>query len=345
MIPLQMKALVTNGQGGFELKSVDVPIPGPNEILVKVVAVAQNPKGYKAGNIIGIDFSGIVAALGSDASTGPRQTGERVAGALLNGGKSSKYHVSSAFAEYLVTPVMAVISLPDEVPFEEATRLGLASHTKPAESGSSLPMNLLIWGGATSTGQIAIQLAKLSGLHVISSASKNNFALLKSLGADDILDYTDVFASWKIRYATGDTLTKAVDCMGEGSTATQVIQSLSPSGGEVATLLPYRTETSGVTTQVPECGALPLNALPDNDSILKPDNSIRTKGEAFKLFSELLGIQKLKLGSIKLYPDGPASVEEGLRYMKLGEVRKICFSIDNAETLYVRYMPRSSCIE
>lgn len=47
MAPEKMKALVTTGEGNFELKEVDVPKPGPNEMLVKVIAVAQNPTDCK----------------------------------------------------------------------------------------------------------------------------------------------------------------------------------------------------------------------------------------------------------------------------------------------------------
>jgi NADPH:quinone reductase-like Zn-dependent oxidoreductase len=109
-----MKALVTLGDGRFELKDVSLPNLKPTEILVKVVAIAQNPTDCKSlqrnknlactdtklisgktlllnkrpGNILGCDFSGTVVEIGKEVPAGLRDVGERVAG-CVHGGKSS----------------------------------------------------------------------------------------------------------------------------------------------------------------------------------------------------------------------------------------------------------------
>jgi NADPH:quinone reductase-like Zn-dependent oxidoreductase len=115
MAPTVQKAAVIQQDGSVALREVAVPKPGPDEILVKVVAAAQNPAdcgwevsaviilcdffiqrfwllsgksalyGKRAGAIAGCDFSGIVEEIGSNVPQGLRSIGERVAGLVLGG--------------------------------------------------------------------------------------------------------------------------------------------------------------------------------------------------------------------------------------------------------------------
>lgn len=114
MAPTIQKAAVIQQDGSVALRDVAVPKPGPDEILVKVVAAAQNPAdcgwevsvsfiqfflifflsflsgkgalyGKRAGAVAGCDFSGIVEEIGSNVPQGLRSIGERVAGLVLGG--------------------------------------------------------------------------------------------------------------------------------------------------------------------------------------------------------------------------------------------------------------------
>ena len=114
MAPIVQKAVVVQQDGSVALREIAVPKPGPDEILVKVVAAAQNPAdcgwklayanlhtahltffwvlsgktalyGRRVGAISGFDFSGIVEEIGSNVPHGLRSIGERVAGLVLGG--------------------------------------------------------------------------------------------------------------------------------------------------------------------------------------------------------------------------------------------------------------------
>lgn len=121
MAPIVQKAIIVQQDGSVALREIAVPKPGPDEILVKVVAAAQNPAdcGWKAmmsalssqltffflvlsgksarfarrtGANSGFDFSGIVEEIGSNVPHGLRSIGERVAGMVL-GGQSCSHSI------------------------------------------------------------------------------------------------------------------------------------------------------------------------------------------------------------------------------------------------------------
>ncbi|KAH9967149.1 chaperonin 10-like protein [Russula dissimulans] len=131
MASTKQTAVVIQQDGSVALQEIAVPKPGPNEILVKVVAAAQNPTDWKtalmakrAGSVAGCDFSGIVEEIGSNVPAGLRSIGERVAGLVLGG-----ILPNGAFAEYLVTLADFVVHVPDTWSFEDAAQLGIAPLT------------------------------------------------------------------------------------------------------------------------------------------------------------------------------------------------------------------------
>lgn len=82
-----------------------------------------------------------------------------------------------------------------------------------------------------------MQLAKLSGLQVLATASPRNHELLKSLGADAVFDYKDPAVSAKINEFTGNKLAHAVDCVSQDESAALVSASMGTNGGYVALVL------------------------------------------------------------------------------------------------------------
>jgi NADPH:quinone reductase-like Zn-dependent oxidoreductase len=99
---------------------------------------------------------------------------------------------------------------------------------------------IFIHGGSTATGIFGIQLAKLSGLKVITTASPHNFAYLKSLGADQVFDYKIPDIGAEIRSYTDNNLKVAWDCA--GSAVELINSSLSSNGGRWGTITPYTEE-------------------------------------------------------------------------------------------------------
>ncbi|KAF8166308.1 chaperonin 10-like protein [Mycena galopus ATCC 62051] len=335
MSPPTMKALVTLGDGTFELQDVQTPFLNADQILVKVVAAAQNPTDWKTlllnktpGNILGCDFTGIVTEIGTDVPHGLRQLGERVAG-IVHGGIGP----NGAYAEYVVADAALVISIPDNMTFESAAQLGVACLTvcqafyqclqlptplKPL-SGSEIK-DILVWSGTSATGQYAIQFAKLAGLRVMSTASAKNIEFVKSLGADEVFDYADSLTPRKISFMTGGALEYAIDCISEGMTPNQVIMSLGKEGGTVATLLPYQSRRKGVETEfilayscLGKAVAFPF-AFPANTEHYENAKIY------CKMVSEIVSTFPIKPVPIRLYPNGLASVQEGFEDMKAGKV-------------------------
>jgi NADPH:quinone reductase-like Zn-dependent oxidoreductase len=163
---------------------------------------------------------------------------------------------NGSFAEYLVVDAeFGVVPIPGGWSFEEAAQLGVGPLTALQCLHQSLELpspfeairprdsqrTILIWGGASSIGQYAIQFAKLGGLRVLTTASPKNFALVRGLGADEVFDYRDESVVEKIRAATGNALDIAVDTVSEGKTAEQVTGAMGNKGGKVATIIPYQS--------------------------------------------------------------------------------------------------------
>ena len=167
---------------------------------------------------------------------------------------------NGAFSEYLVADAeLGVVPIPGGWSFEEAAQLGVAPITalqclhqtlelpSPFETSSSAdPRTLLIWGGASSVGQYAIQFAKLGGHRVLTTASSKNFDLVRGLGADEVFDYRDEGVVENIRAATCNALDIAIDTISEGKTPEQVTGTIGDRGGKVAIILPYESPRPAV---------------------------------------------------------------------------------------------------
>ncbi|KAF8192402.1 dehydrogenase [Mycena galopus ATCC 62051] len=350
MIPSTMKALVTVGDGSFKFQDISVPTLALGQILVKVVAAAQNPTDWKTlllhtrpGNILGSDFAGTVVALGMDVPTDLRKLGERVAG-FVHGGISA----NGAFSEYVAVDAALVIAIPETMTFEHAAQLGIACFTVCQSlyqclrlptplAPSSVPDNVLIWSGTSATGQYAVQFAKLGGLRVISTASPRHFEFVRSLGADEVFDYADSHTAKRISEAGGGALRYAMDCISEGMTPNQVSMSLGREGGTIATLLPYQSRRQDVDVNT----VLVLSYSIFGKEIEFPfpfaknlEHYQNAKTYA-KLISEVLSRGTVKPVPVRLYPHGLASVQQGFEDMKDGKVHaeKITYRIADTPEL------------
>ncbi|KAL3427856.1 zinc alcohol dehydrogenase [Phlyctema vagabunda] len=188
--------------GGLEknlqLNSVaPIPKPGPNQHLVQVIATALNPVDYKpteaplVGLLLvrkpatpGIDFAGRVV-IPADGS--PFKPGQLVCGAA---GKSPL--AGGALAEFALCEKSHVIALPDGVDPVAAATLTVAGLTAYQSIVPNVKEgdHIFINGGSGGTGIFGIQFAKAVGCHVTTSCSTTNVELCKSLGADEVIDYT-----------------------------------------------------------------------------------------------------------------------------------------------------------
>jgi NADPH:quinone reductase-like Zn-dependent oxidoreductase len=198
-----MKAAVRDGFGSpdvVELREIEKPTPADDEVLVRVRAASVNPADWydvtgtpwvgrpqmgifkPKSNRIGVDFAGTVEAVGKDVTQ--FRPGDDVFGGR-----------SGAFAEYVcVREERAVVPKPANVTFEEAAAVPIAAITALQglrDKGQLQPgQKVLINGASGGVGTFAVQIAKALGAEVTGVCSTRNVDLVRSLGADHVVDYT-----------------------------------------------------------------------------------------------------------------------------------------------------------
>ncbi|KAK2971426.1 hypothetical protein RJ640_025376, partial [Escallonia rubra] len=186
------------------LQHVEVPVPTPSkdELLLKLEAASINPLDWKLQKgkarpilprkfpfIPGTDVAGVVLEVGT--GVGNFKAGDKVVAMLSVGG-------GGALAEYAVAKQGLTILRPTEVSAAEGAALGIAGLTahqaltqaaKVKLDGSGPLKNILITAASGGVGHYAVQLAKLGNTHVTATCGARNVDLVKSLGADEVLDY------------------------------------------------------------------------------------------------------------------------------------------------------------
>jgi NADPH:quinone reductase-like Zn-dependent oxidoreductase len=201
-----MKAFLYQKYGPPEtlrMAEVDKPTPNADEVLVKVLAVSVNAADWHVlrgkplfsratlgllrpkQQILGVDIAGRVEAVGSVVTR--FQAGDEVYANLLD-------HGYGGFAEYAAVPEDVVWSKPANLSFEEAAAVPMAAVTALQglrHHGELRPtQQVLINGASGGVGSFAVQIAKASGAEVTAVTSTPNLDLVRSLGADHVLDYT-----------------------------------------------------------------------------------------------------------------------------------------------------------
>jgi NADPH:quinone reductase-like Zn-dependent oxidoreductase len=195
-----MRAISPTAWGGAELLAeieTARPVPGPTEILVRVHAAGVNPSDFKqrvAGGlglwgdppILGYDVSGTVEEVGLGVSL--FAPGDEVFG------MPRFPHQAGAYAEYVAAPARQFAPKPAGLSHVEAAALPLAGLTAwqmlvdTAEVRAG--QRVLIHAAAGGLGHIMVQVAKALGATVVGTASAGKHELLRSLGADELIDYT-----------------------------------------------------------------------------------------------------------------------------------------------------------
>ncbi len=195
-----MKAIAIRGYGSADvLQYEDLPTPKikSDQLLVKVHAASVNPvdwkirqgmlqliTGYSFPKILGFDLSGEVVEVGSAVTR--FKPGDLIYGCL-------SVAFGGAYAEYAAVPERVVAKKPANMTFEEAASLPVAAGTSLQalrDLGNIQPLqSVLVNGASGGVGIFAVQLAKIFGSEVTAVCSSKNFDLVKSLGADRLIDY------------------------------------------------------------------------------------------------------------------------------------------------------------
>lgn len=210
------------------VEEIDRPEPASGEVLIKVHDAGVNPIDWKlrAGSMQqympvtlprtpGLDVSGTVASVGADVSD--FNVGDKVFG-----------RGAETYAEYAVAPVATLAHIPEGVSFEQAATLHVGGVTAWLGLFDSAHLEagqrVLVQGGAGGVGSVAVQLAHWKGAYVIATASTANVEFVRSVGADEVIDYTKV----KVEDAVHD-VDIVLDTVG-GEVTAQSWSALKPGG-------------------------------------------------------------------------------------------------------------------
>jgi NADPH:quinone reductase-like Zn-dependent oxidoreductase len=248
-----MRTISQDVFGGPEvLKEVEVerPEPGLSEILVRVHAAGVNPTDWKnrvqsrwLGSppfVLGWDVSGVVEATGYGVTI--FKPGDEVFGML------PYPYGAGSHAEYVAGPARAFARKPGNIDHVQAGALPLASltawqslvDTADVQAGQ----RVLVHAAAGGVGHLAVQIAKARGAHVIGTASAGHHDMVRSLGADEVIDY---------RTTDFEAVVKDVDIVLDtfnGDYPARSLRVLRP-GGVLIALLPFPPE---VTTAAARLG-------------------------------------------------------------------------------------------
>lgn len=360
-----MKAALLTGNPEYnwtEIKEIPKPRIRDDQILIKPIAYAANPTDWKhnsaefAGNVCGSDASGIVEEVGSKV-TGI-EVGDIVS-VTMHGGF---FKDNSAFAEYVAAVPGFTIKYDKNIVkdakldvgeyeggkitnFEQAASVTLGLTTVvlsfvglmniKKDIAANKGKSILIWGGATATGILAIQMAKMAfGLNVITTASKRNHDYLMGLGADVVFDYNDPNVIENIKAEAGDSIAYALDTVSSTDTFQQTYDATANSKHvELDNLLSLdksRIKTDS-TRSVSFHATSMYGATGDAYSLWGmdfPTNPDSTKKYLDYWFNELPKyISKIKTANLKVIKPGLTSVNEALQLLYDNKVsgQKIVF--------------------
>ena len=232
-----MKAIRINETGGPEVmhvEEIETPRPREGEVLVKVAAaginfadLAQRQGAYltrtRTPTTLGFEFAGTVEALGSGV-TSPA-VGTRVV-AFGDGG----------YAEYAIASATSAIPIPPDLDFTHAAAVpvqGITAYQLLRESARlERGENVLVHAAAGGVGTLAVQLAKLMGAGTVIGTASNGskLELVRHLGADAAINYTEEVWVEQVKKATGGKGADIILEMVGGEIAEQSLQCLAPYG-------------------------------------------------------------------------------------------------------------------
>ncbi|KAL2195756.1 alcohol dehydrogenase-like protein [Corynascus similis CBS 632.67] len=269
-LPASQTAVITTAEGRHVVAR-DRPVPpvGPTSVLVRVRAVALNPTDHKtparvktAGLTSGCDFAGEVVAVGAHANDEPGNAaacggiprrwapGDRVFGVVY--GSNPGAPGWGAFAEYVEADPVMLCHVPDDWDWETAASVGGSVHGSVAlclfgegkmgldlGSKQDLLKVVLVYGGSTACGTMALQMLRLAGYIPIATCSPRNASLVTAYGAEATFDYHLETCADDIKQYTKSALWFALDCIGTAQSAALCYAALGRAGGRYVALEKY----------------------------------------------------------------------------------------------------------
>lgn len=313
--------------------------------------VALNPTDWRHidfvacdGATVGCDYAGVVEAVGTNVKKAFKR-GDRVAG-FVHGCDAVRPN-SGAFAEYVIAKGDLQIIIPESMSFEAAATLGVGLTTVgqnlfqlmefpfPGDSTEEAgDTSILIYGGATATGTLAIQLAKLSGLRVVTTCSEANRALMFELGADAVFDYRDPQAGEQIREDTDDALEFALDTISTPPSAAICSAAISSIGGSYNALLDVKSGREDVDSHVSMAYDLLGEPYRMGKEITPDPKNFEFGVQWWTIAQKLLEERRILPHPYQVKPGGLSGVLSGLQMLREGKVRasKLVYRVDETES-------------
>ncbi len=225
-----MRAMVIDGFGGpevFRLGDIEMPEPGPDEVVIRVAYAGVNPADWKCREgwlaqffqyqfpfVVGFDAAGVVSAVGPGVAH--YKVGDRVVTSSNQGiGERGTY------AEYVKSVTDRVAPMADSLDFKTAASIPTAAVTSwEALFGTGAlkaGQSVLINGGAGGMGSFAIQFAKHAGAKVAATCGPKNLDYVRSLGADRAIDYRSQNVKDAVLAWAPEGVDLLVDTVGQGT--------------------------------------------------------------------------------------------------------------------------------
>ncbi|EIN12454.1 GroES-like protein [Punctularia strigosozonata HHB-11173 SS5] len=340
MTPKTQKALFVVSEGGsFAVQTTTVPSPGPGEILAKVEATGLNPVDWKIKflyhewinwiqypAILGIDGAGVVDAVGEGVSN--LKIGDPILWQGVHGNERT------TFQQYALVTAELAAKIPSNMSVDEAASipltlgtafLGMYNKKKDGPGGGAgltpfwksttayAGQPFVVLGGATSTGQFAIQLARLSGFSpIIVTASEKHVEHLKSLGATHVLprSLSDDGLAAEISKVTPQPLKLVFDTVSIAETQKTGLSLVVPGGQLILVLPPIEGVVHGR----------------DGKELVRTTGNVNFTGqgevgrELYARLTQLLQDGWIKPLRIQVVPGGLAGIPDGLELLRLDKV-------------------------
>ncbi|TGJ84018.1 hypothetical protein E0Z10_g4731 [Xylaria hypoxylon] len=347
---------IQQGNDGHPLLVTDAAVPAllPGYVLVKTFAVSLNPSDHKiltnfplSGAFIGTDFSGIVVETADDVKGDTLiKPGTWVSGAAFCFAPEHRLSCA-AFSQYVRVRASLLLRIPPPmlspggVGLLEAATLGTAIATcilalwspdalnlpgtpdKPDPSTEAVPV--LVYGGSTATGTIAIQLLGLSGYEPITTCSPHNFDLVSRRGASAVFDYSDPDVTEHIKARTGGRLKYALDCISNTASARLCYAAIQRPGGRYVSLERVPEELLAVRRVVRPTFVLAAEAFQEeiklgHDGYDRPINKAKYElaVQYTEIIQRLLDQGKLTAHPVEILEGGWQGVLKGLEFLAGG---------------------------